>query len=227
MSYTFHNEINPIQTITPQGLPVSLTHGTQPKTGTVVEKPREKEQQFKLGKIIDTHSRRMTLLEFMKDNVKKQNPTWVCIQDLGRFYKVDLGYSSTPLIKVREDLRYLQANQYIEILDQQGSTRKRDMLVRFTSKFIPENKTQTYMPKYWRTLQKTHSLKDMEMYALIEINYRPNSFSYSAFKKKIGCVDQEFTRVIRKLEALNLLKRSHSEDEILDATQFKMNLPKA
>lgn len=228
MSYTFHNQINPIQTITPQGLPASLTPGTQPAAPvapTVVEKPSR--QQFKLGAIIDTHSRRMTLLEFMKDNIKKENPTWVCLQDLGRFYKVDLGYRTSPLIKVREDLRSLQANQFIEILDQAGSTRKRDILVRFTSKFIPEDKTQTYMPKYWRSLQKVHSLKDMELYALIEINYRPNSFSFSAFKKKIGCVDQEFTRVIRKLEALNLLKRSHPEDEILDATQFKMNLPKA
>lgn len=66
----------------------------------------------------------------------------------------------------------------------------------------------------------------MELIVLVEINNRPNSFSYPAFKKKWKSADQEFNRVVKKLEYHNLLRRVHEEDEILFSTQFKMNLPK-
>lgn len=183
-------------------------------------------KEFELGKTCNTKSRRLALLEYMQDNINHEPQVWVSMKDLIRFYKVDLHYKSSVTQLVLNDLDVLKEEKYIEIKSIDGVRKKKSLLIHFTSKVIPDQVKETYIPKCWRNLQNQYHLTEMELIVLVEINHRPHSFSFPAFKKKWKCADQEFTRVIKKLEYNNLLHRTHQEDEILFATQFKMNLPK-
>lgn len=190
-------------------------------------KPKRKPfKEFELGKTCNTKSRRLALLEYMKDNINNESEVWVFMKDLTRFYIVDLHYKSGASLFVSKDLQILTEEKYIEVKSIEGSPKNKSLLIKFTSKVIPDQVKETYIPKCWRNLQNQYHLTEMELVVLVEINNRPHSFSYPAFKKKWKCADQEFTRVVKKLEYNNLLHRTHQEDEILFATQFKMNLPK-
>lgn len=189
-------------------------------------KSRKSFNQHELGKTCNTKSRRLALLEYMQDNLNNESQVWVFMKDLIRFYVVDLHYKSHTRSFLINDIDILMEEKYIEVLSIEGKGKNQSLLVKFTNKVIPDEAKETYIPKCWRVIQNQYRLTEMELVILVDINSRPNSFSYPAFKKKWKCADQEFTRVVKKLEHHNLLKRMHEEDEILFSTQFKMNLPK-
>lgn len=235
MTYTFNNtssipsmeeKLYPVAPV-----PLNSKEALQPvvilqKKNTKNTKPRKPFNQYELGKTCNTKSRRLALLEYMQDNMNHESQVWVFMKDLIRFYVVDLHYKSHTRSFLINDIDILIEENYIEILSIEGKGKTQSLLVKFTNKVIPDEVKETYIPRCWRNIQNQYHLTEMELIVLVEINNRPHSFSYPAFKKKWKSADQEFNRVVKKLEYHNLLSRVHIDEEILFSTQFKMNLPK-